>query len=264
MMTRVRFLGLVLVCALSGSATVAAAQAQAPPAQPTPQPPPPPPPPLAEGTAELAFVGTSGNASTSTFSVGGELIARPDSWLVRNRAAFVRNESEDALTAESWIYGLRVEHRLTDRLSAFGDYAFFRDRFSGIAKRNGLTAGATWKAVDRPAHRLSFDAGAGYLNEDRLTGLDISSATYSGAAAYRWKLSETSEINDETLVTGTFDDRDDWRVLHTLGVTAQLNAVLSLKFSTAARYAKSPAPGFRRTDTTTAIALVAKFTRPRR
>ena len=244
---------------LAVSASSAAAQTPVPP----PTPPQKPPPPLVEGTAEVAFVGTSGNASTSTFSVGAELIARPDSWLVRNRAGFVRNHAEDVLTAESWIYGLRVEHTIADGVSAFGDYAFFRDRFAGVALRNALTAGATWRAIDTEAQRLAFDAGFGYLNEDRLTGLDVSSATYSGAAAYRWKLSDTAEINDEIQFTGTFDNGDDWRVGHTLAVTARLNDLLSLKFSNAVRYANFPAPGFRRTDTTTAIALVAKFSRPR-
>src|SRR5262245_51365026 len=41
---------------------------------------PPPPPPRHEGTAEVAFVGVTGNASTSTFSAGGEYITRPTSW----------------------------------------------------------------------------------------------------------------------------------------------------------------------------------------
>jgi putative salt-induced outer membrane protein len=245
------FLGLLAAPADAG-------QPQAPP------PAPPPPPPVVEGTAELAFVGTTGNASTNTFGVGAELIARPDGWLIRNRAAFVRNEADDAVTAESWVYGLRVERTLTTRLSAFGDYAFFRDRFAGVSSRNAALAGISWKAIERTAHHLSFDAGGGYLKERRLTGDDISSASYSGAAAYRWKLSETAEIADEAQLTGTFDDRDDWRAANALAITARLTELLSLKFSTAARYANSPAPGFRRTDTTTSIALVAKFSRPPR
>jgi putative salt-induced outer membrane protein len=247
---------IVLLGAAHGHAV--AGQAQPPPA------PPPPPPPALEGTAELAFVGTTGNASTSTLGIGAEVIARPERWLVRNRAAFVRNEAEDVLTAESWLYALRVEHALTSRVSAFGEYGFFRDRFAGVAKRNGAIGGVSWKAIDRPAHRLSLDAGVGYLNEDRLTGEDISSATYSGAAAYRWRLSETAEVTDEALLTGTFADRDDWRLLHTLSVTTRLTDLFSLKVSTAARYVNFPAPGFRRTDTTTSIALVAKFARPPR
>ena len=249
----------VLVVLASLPVALPATPAHAGQAQPAPAPPPPP---RLEGTAELAYVGTTGNASTSTFGVGAELIARPDDWLIRNRAAFVRNKSEDALTAESWAYGLRVEHALTSRLSALGEYAFFRDRFAGVAKRHATTLGLTWKAVDRPVHRLSLDAGVGYLREDRFTGADVSSATYSGAAAYRWKLSETAEFSNETLLTGTFDHRDDWRLLETLAVSARLTELLSLKFSTAVRYANFPAPGFRRTDTTTSIAFVAKFSRP--
>ena len=66
-----------------------------------------PPPPKHEATGELAFVGTSGNASTSAFSLSGE-----------------------------------------DKL------------------------------VDTERQMLSADVALGYLNEQRLTGDDISSATY--------------------------------------------------------------------------------------
>jgi hypothetical protein len=38
---------------------------------------PAPPPPAREGSAEFAFVGTTGNSSTQTIGLGGELIYRP-------------------------------------------------------------------------------------------------------------------------------------------------------------------------------------------
>ena len=49
---------------------------------------PPAAPPSREGSVEFAFIGTTGNASTQTIGLGGELILRPGQWVVRSRGAF--------------------------------------------------------------------------------------------------------------------------------------------------------------------------------
>jgi putative salt-induced outer membrane protein len=222
---------------------------------------PPPPPPTQEATAELAFVGTTGNSSTNTFSVAGEHIARPTSWVIKNRAAFLRNESEDVLTAESFLYAFRAERTINERLSAFGEYAYFTDEFAGIDHRNSLLGGLAYKLVNTAAHQLTADAGLGYLNEQRLTGDDVSSATYGFGSLYKWTISPTATLEDEARLTGVFEMADDWRFLHVISLTSQLTELLSLKVSNTVRYLHLPPAGFRGTDTTTSIALVAKFSR---
>ena len=222
----------------------------------------PPPPPRYETTAEFAFVGVTGNASTTTVGLGYETVFRPSTWLFRHRLSFVRNDAEGVRTAQALLYTPRVEKTLNARLSAFTEYAYFRDRFAGVANRNSVNAGLAAKVVNTARHTLTADVGAGYLNEDRLTGADVSSATYSTGSAYRLKLSDTAEISDRLGLVGTFDDASDWRLDHVIAVTAKLTSVLSLKVSNAVRYSHSPAPGFKRTDTTTSIAFVAGFSRP--
>lgn len=235
-------------------------------AQPTPAADPPPP--AREGSVEFAFVGTTGNASTQTISLGGEVIVRPSLWVVRNKAAWVRNKSDagltadqsDAeLTAESILYLFRTERVLSPRSSAFGEYAYFRDQFAGVEHRNGVVGGLSYKIVDRPAHVLLVDGGLGYLNERRLTDPDISSATYALGGAYRWTLSSTAVLSDEVRFTGILDEAGDWRVANVVAITARVTSLFSLKASNDIRYSNTPVSGFRNTDTSTSIALVAKF-----
>ena len=220
---------------------------------------PPPPPPKQEGTAEFAFVGTTGNASTQTIGLNGELIVRPEQWVVTNKAAFIRNESESELTAQSFAYLFRAARTLSPRLSAFGEYAYFRDEFAGIANRNSLVGGISYKVVDLPRHVFFTDAGLGYMNEKRLAGDDVSSATWSLGAGYRWKISETAEFAEDFRMTGLFAEGSDWRILQIAAVTARLTTMFSLKVSNTIRYAHAPVPGFKNTDTNTSVALVAKF-----
>jgi putative salt-induced outer membrane protein len=220
---------------------------------------PPPPPPAREGSAEFAFVGTSGNASTQTIGLGGELINRPPKWVLRQRVAFVRNEAESELTAKSILFISRAEREIRTRLSGFGEYGYFRDRFAGVNDRNAVAIGLSYKLVNLAQHLLSIDGALGYLNESRQVPPNISSATYGAGAGYKWKLSESALISDDVRFTGTFAESDDWRALQNFTVTARLTQLFSLKLSNTVGYVHSPVPGFKSTDTNTSIALVAKF-----
>jgi putative salt-induced outer membrane protein YdiY len=243
---------LVLLCLLACPPLPAFAQAPAAAA-------PPPPPPKREGTAEFAFVGTTGNASTQTIGLNGELIVRPEQWVITNKASFIRNESDSQLTAQSFGYLFRAARTFSPRLSAFGEYGYFRDEFAGVLNRNSLVGGMSYKVVDLPRHLFFTDAGLGYMNETRLGGDDVSSATWSLGAGYKWKISETAEFTDDLRMTGLLADGADWRVLQMAAVTARLTQLFSLKVSNTIRYTHAPVPGFKNTDTNTSVALVAKF-----
>ena len=62
-----------------------------------------------------------------------------------------------------------------------------------------------YKLVNRAAHLLSVDGALGYMNEERVTDDDVSSATYGFGGNYRWKLSPTPEIIEDARYMGTFD-----------------------------------------------------------
>jgi putative salt-induced outer membrane protein YdiY len=239
------------VCVLALCPTLAWAQS-APPA-------PDPPPPAHEGSVDFAFVGVTGNASSQTIGLGGELILRPNLWVVRNKAVFLRNESDSVLSAESFTYLFRADRTLNERTSAFGSYNFLRDEFAGVESHNEVTGGIAYKLIALETQTLSVDGGFGYLNEHRVTGPDVSSGTYALGGSYKWKLSATAEISDDARFTGVFAQASDWRLDQTLAVTARLTGLLSLKASNSVRYANAPVQGFKNTDTKTAIALVAKF-----
>ena len=220
---------------------------------------PPPPPPRQEGTAEAAFVGTTGNSSTSTISAGGEHIYRPTAWMIKNRFLFVRSTTSDTTTAESMLYRFRAERVINARVSAFGDYGFFRDKPAGVSSSNAVGGGLVFNIITDARQSLTADTFVGYLNENRLTGENVSTATYGTSTAYKLKLSETADLTDDFRFLGTFHTAEDWRVAHIIALTAKINTLLSLKVSSLVRFANLPPPGFKKTDTTTSIDLVAGF-----
>jgi putative salt-induced outer membrane protein YdiY len=227
--------------------------------QASPAPPPPPPPPRHERTAEFAFVGTTGNAEAQTLGVGGEYIFRPAAWVIRDKAAFVRNESEGVLTVEQFGNVFRGDRALSPRAAVFGEYTYFRDRFAGIDHRNQVLGGVSYKIVNLPAQQFFVDGGLGYTSEQRSVGGDISTGTYATGVGYRWKISPTADFADDLRVTGGFDAGEDWRIVQMASLTARITTLFSLKLSNTIRYNNMPVPGFEDTDTTTSVALVAKF-----
>jgi putative salt-induced outer membrane protein YdiY len=226
---------------------------------------PAPPPPDHETSAELSFVGTGGNSSTETIGVGGSRLDRVDSWLVTSKAAYVRNNSDGVLKAESIALVFQGAKILTPKLSVFGRYGFLHDRFAGIESRNTVGAGVAYTfletkdAKEITRTKLTVDGALGYASEERTISPTLKNGIGDMGLLYDWKLSDTAEVTDDARLVLSLSDGKDWRAGNIVTVSAKMTAIFSLKLSNTVRYVNQPVPGFKTTDTVTAIALVAKF-----
>ena len=221
--------------------------------------PPPPPPPPREITAELSFVGTSGNSSTKSLGVGGGVILRPERWEITNKIAFVRAEDEGDTTAESLAAQSKAQYALTTRLSVYGQYIFFRDEFAGVEQRHHIDGGLSYLLIDAAPHRLAVTGGIGYANEQRIPPPDLSSGIVPIGALYNYRWSDTALVTNDFRAVFSLADSEDRRLTNILSLTAKLTTQFSLKVSNTIRFVNAPPVGIEKTDTTTAIALVATF-----
>lgn len=224
--------------------------------------PPPPPPPRVETTAQLGFLATTGNTSTRSLALGGEFAYRPDRWVHSGKLAFAQNEDEGELKARSLTGLYRAARTLTPRLSAYGQYAYLRDTFSGIEHRNTVEGGLSYLAIDQEPHRLRLDGALGYEKETRADAEDSSSAVAIAGARYQWRISENSEFTDEARAILTLANPDQWKAEQIAALTAAISSILSLRVSHTVRFSNEPVPTFEKTDTITSIALVLKLTKP--
>jgi len=220
---------------------------------------PPAPPPRQEGNTEFAFVSTTGNADTQTVGLAGEYHFRPELWHFQWKAAYVRNESENILSAESFRALFRSDRTLTARTTAFGQWTYLHDAFAAIDHRNVISGGLSYLLVPPAPHELWVDGGIGYANEQRIVGDDISTAIGLTGLRYKFKLSDTAEVSDDLGMEFSFSEGDDWRLSNIASVAAKLTTIFALKLSYTTRFVNAPAPGIETTDTITAVALVAKF-----
>jgi putative salt-induced outer membrane protein len=220
---------------------------------------PPPPPPRFEGAAEASFIATSGNTETTTLGLGGELFYRPSPWVLKWKAALVRTETEDTVSAEAFAQLFRAERAISARLSWFGEYDYLRDEFAGIEHRNTISSGVSYILFRDARQQLNVDGGIGCTNEQRVTGDDISAALALAGTSYILKFSDTADLKDDFRFTTLFDDGDNWRAVNVAALTARLTQVLSLKVSHTFRMANQPPTGFEKVDTISAVAFVAQF-----
>jgi putative salt-induced outer membrane protein len=226
----------------------------------TPTPPPEPPPRL-EASAQFAFLDTRGNADSQSLGTGADVIWRPTPWTYTAKAILAQVETEGDLSARSFATLFRAARTINPRLAAYGQYDFLRDVFAGIEQRNTVEGGLSYLVLTAERHKLQFDAGIGYLYENRPDD-HFDSATLSLAAPYRFIISPTSDFRYEPRFLLSFVEADAWRFDQDVQLTVALNTILSLKVGHTLRYSAEPPAGFDTTDTIMAVSLVAKFRRP--
>jgi len=219
----------------------------------------PPPPPLWSGEVGVSYIATSGNTSTSSFGGNFGLAWKPDPWALEAKFAFLGSVSEHVVTAEAYDSSLTVARSLTPRLDIYGGSEYHRNVFAGIDYRINATAGAGYKVLGGPVTFLRPEVGFGY---EKRKLADVGTDSYPvGRAGLRfvWKFLAGGEFANETSFTDDLNETDNWVFRNKATVSAKLTNVFLLRLGWAIEYNNLPAPGFKKTDTVTSAAIVAKF-----
>ena len=229
-------------------------------AQPCPCPSAPPPsPPLWTGSAEFSFLTTSGNTSTSSLGGALELDYKPAPWAVVVKAGYLHASTDSVTTAEQLNFSLKGIRDLTPRIDLFVGAGYLRNRFAGFNSLISGEAGAGYKLLLGPVHTLRAELGAGYVHEDQLLGNNRSYASARAGLGYSWQFSKTAGFTNDFSYLYDLSDSNNWIISEKAAITASLTSIFSLKASYTLLYNHEPVPTFKRTDTVTAVALVAKF-----
>ena len=248
-----RITGIVLFIAVALSAAAASGQpCPCPPAT-------PPPPPLWSGEVGVSYIGTSGNTSTSSFGGNFGLLYKPDPWAFEGKFAFLRSESEHVVTAEAYDASLTAARSLTPRLDIYGGSEYHRNVFAGIDYRINATAGAGYKVLDGPTVFLRPEVGFGY---EKRKLVDVGTDSYPVGRAglkFLWKFATGAEFANESSFTDDLNETDNWVFRNKATVTAKMTSNFNLRLGWGIEYNNLPAPGFKKTDTVTSAAIVAKF-----
>jgi len=218
-----------------------------------------PPPPRWERTGELSLVSTGGNTDTQTLGASGGVIWRPGQWTTRARASFVRSSTQDAVTAESFVGELRQARVLSPRADLFARVEYLVDRFSGISRRTTVDGGIGWLVFDDGRWSLKTDGALGVTRENRLRGDDLTFASASGIALFKWTITPTAALTEQVTLSTDVSETANWRLQNGLNLALTVNRILSARIGHELKRINRPVAGFRPTDTVLSAALVVRF-----
>jgi putative salt-induced outer membrane protein YdiY len=211
------------------------------------------------GRGEVSYVATTGNADTTTAQVGGETIYKPGQWSALFRAGYLTSTKADG-TRDRRIDGLvRASREVSAKLELFGQIAYVENTYAGLSHSFYPLAGIAYELLAGKPHSLTTRVGLGYGQESRVRTRDLSFATADAETAYRWTMSKTAELRQDTTFTTNLSHSSDWRVANVTSVAAALNSALKLKVSHGVNYLNEPVSGFERVDTVTSASVVATF-----
>lgn len=211
------------------------------------------------GSGELSFISTSGNTDTQSLGVGFEIAYKPGVWTTEAKANYLRAETDGELSAEKLTALLGLRRSLSEHFDVYARTTYLSNEFAGLNSTWGLEAGGLYKALAGDRHFLDLSGGLGYTSEDRVSEENRDFAMATVGAKYKWQISKNSDLGNDFNYVYDFDDSDNWRLANTTALTTAINSMFSLKVSYALTYLNEPAVGFEKRDTTSSVALVAKF-----
>ena len=247
-MALIRFRRLVFVVMVFGPASAVA--------QPTPDDPADGP---WSGTAKVSLIATGGNSDTRTFGLGTEVTYDPGAWRWLGRISYVETEADDQLKACSQSAPVEISRPFSERLEAYARGGYLRDLFAGIERRLTTKGGLAVTVIATDPHSLQLLAGLGLTREQRVVGDALSLGTANATGRYSWAIAESSALTEEATFVADLNTGNDWRFTNEVAATAALSTRLSLKVSYKLSHLNRPVPGFRKTDTILAAAMVANF-----
>jgi putative salt-induced outer membrane protein len=219
----------------------------------------PPPPPLWTGSGEFSWLATTGNSKTSSLGLGVDVFYKPAPWTFELAFAFLHSSTDEVTTAERFKGLLSASRDLTDRIDVFVKGAYLRDQFAGLDSLFAASSGAGFKLFNTPSQFLRVSAGFGYTWENQTIGVDRNYANAIAGLNYKWTFSKTAFFSNDFGFLLDLADTNNWFINDTAALTASLTSVFAIKASWTILYRHEPVPGFKTTDTTTAVSLVAKF-----
>ena len=212
-------------------------------------------------TAEVSYVVTGGNTSTSALSLGTTLSRKWTNdtllfktYILKSNATTTTRTAqgteddftiiEDRITrqvAENYILGGQYDRRISKRLVGQAGVSWDRNRFAGVDDRIIATTGFGYGWVDRSRTQVKTSAGLTYTVR-QYVGQDWESfAGFRLTVSGEQKVLESSSLSTLFIFDDNLNRSADWRFDWANSVTASISKSLALKVILRTLYANVPA-----------------------
>ncbi len=236
----------VLIVMLVFWSAAALSQAEAPEEEPSPW----------AGTASLGYLSTAGNTDTTSYNTAFEVSYTHSSWVHTLTGAANGADESDTTTAEAYQAGWKSDYNFSETSFLFGQLNWRKDRFSGVDQQTSAAAGYGRRLIDKPAHLLSAEIGAGYRSLDFADNTSGDSTILTLGMKYTWTFSETSNFQQDIAVES---GSDNTFIESVSAVRARLLGDFAIVFSYTVRHNTDVPVDSKNTDRLTAVSLEYAF-----
>jgi putative salt-induced outer membrane protein YdiY len=212
-------------------------------------------------TAEVSYVVTGGNTSTSALSVGTSLTRKwaKDSLLFKgfiltSQATTTTRTAqgtvddfiilEDVVTrkvAENYLLSAGYDRRISQKLAGQAAISWDRNRFAGVDDRVMVATGFGYAWVEKPRTVVKTSGGLTYTLRQYVGQEMESFAGFRFSVNSDQKISESSSVSTVFIFDDNLKQMSDWRFDWTNAVRAAISKSLALKVSLRSFYARVPA-----------------------
>jgi putative salt-induced outer membrane protein YdiY len=223
--------------------------------------PPEPPPPLWTGSLGAGVSVTSGNTDTSSYNLAFSAVRDPKKkYVFRTEGLYLRSDQDGIDTADKTTFLARGERSLSERLFAFAEAGYLRDRFKDIDYLVSPLVGIGWKALLPEPVSLVFDAGVGGAFEKNPGGDSTSDAAFKLGESLDWALSKRATLTQSVMGLWKMDDTEDAFYHAEIAIAASLTARSEIRVAYLIDYDNLPtSPELDKTDTALLATVVMKF-----
>ncbi len=212
-----------------------------------------------KGRAEASYVHTSGNADTQTLAgqLKGSYEQGANRYFLRGAVLFAENDGDE--TSNRWLAEGRYERGLTERLFAFLEASYLKDKFAGFDSKIQAGPGVGYDFVKTEAHLLKGLASLLYTWDNYTDGTDDSYATAKLAGDYAWQISENLALKQYADYLVSLEDAGVYFFHSQTGLEVKVNSNISLGLSYLIAYQNDPPAGAKNTDRTFLTSLIVDF-----
>lgn len=201
-----------------------------------------------EFSADLGYVGTTGNTDVSTFNLGEKLVLRAGKWEHKQQFGSIYASQDGKQTSNLLFTNWRSDWSFHPRLALFGFVGYDRNTFAGISRRFEEALGLSAKLVTLSADTWALEAGLASNQQRATDGTEKSFASVRSATVYRHNFSKTAYFQQGVEFLPNLETSEDYRVNSESALVAPLSTHVAMKLGYVVRFDNLPETGRNKSD----------------
>lgn len=212
-----------------------------------------------QGSVALGTLSTTGNSETSSENGKAVFGYQSGPWQDAFLLQALKASTAGVVVAESSEANAQTDYNFTDKDYLFGNLDYLRDVFSGYERRTSEVGGLGRRLYTSDTQQLDAQFGVGGRQTRYTDATRSSELVEMAAGSYLWKFGSNSSFAENL----SFEHgRTNNFTQSVTSLTTNLANSFALSISYTVKHNSTVLPGFKNTDTITAISLVYSFPPP--